>query len=162
MTEAAERVEQELLRDLATLSDRLSYDEEFGGDLYRALTNNRWRREGRDEGHVSLSWSRAEELVNEVRRRAGAEPLALAQTGGEGEVSSSVQEELGRLGWSFEPLDTSAHDEAHLGRPESPPPPDQGERMAPVEDSGRWEREAHEAADRWREEHGETGRRTTR
>jgi hypothetical protein len=69
MAQAAETLERELGHDLETLADRIGRDEEFCGDLYRALTNNRWRKDGGPEGHVSLSWSRAEELVNDVRVR---------------------------------------------------------------------------------------------
>ncbi len=153
MAQAAETLERELVRDLETLADRIGRDEEFCGDLYRALTNNRWRKHGGPEGHVSLSWSRTEELVNDVRGRQGKEPLALAQTGGEGEVSELVRDALGRFGWRPEPLDTGEHDPEHLTQPESPPPADQGERMAPVDDPRRSEREAHEQADEYLAEH---------
>ena len=153
MTETAERLERELLRDLGTITSRVSFDEEFCADLYRALANSRWRKEGGPDGYLSLSWKRAEELVNDVRTRGGKDALTLAQTGGEGEVSDAVREELGALGWEIEPLDTSQHDPEHLSEPESPPPADQGERQAPVDDPHRWEREAHAEADRFREEH---------
>ncbi|HEV3408329.1 MAG TPA: hypothetical protein VG079_06545 [Gaiellaceae bacterium] len=153
MAQAAETLERELVRDLETLAERIARDEEFCGDLYRALTNNKWRKDGGREGHVSLSWSRAEELVNDVRVRQGKEPLALAQTGGEGEVSELAGAELGRLGWRATPLQTGEHDAEHRTQPESPPPADQGERMAPVDDAGRWEREAHEEADEYLAEH---------
>ena len=144
----AETLERELISDLATLGERFA-DEEFSTELYRALTNNRWRKsEGRE--HVSLSWSRAEDLVNELRERFGEPPLTLAQTGGEGEISDLVRGELEPLGWRAEALDTSRRDEEHLTHPESPPPPEQGERQAPVGDSGAWEREAHEEAERQR------------
>jgi alkylated DNA repair dioxygenase AlkB len=143
----AEALERELRDDLATLAERFG-DEEFSSDLYRALANNRWEKEGGPEGRVSLSWSRAERLVNELRERAGQPPLTLAQTGGEGEVSSVVEDELSRLGWRREALDTSQRDDAHLAEPESPPPADQGARQAGVDDPGAWERQAHAEADR--------------
>ena len=91
MATTPEALEQELRDDLATLEERFA-DEEFSSELYRALANNRWRKEGGAEEHVSLSWSRAERLVNELRERFGHEPLTLAQTGGEGEVSDLVAE----------------------------------------------------------------------
>ena len=144
---SAETLERELVLDLATLAERFA-DEEFSSELYRALTNNKWRNERAPEAHVSLSWNRAEELVNELRARVGEAPLTLAQTGGEGEVSDLVSGELGRLGWRADPLDTSTRDAAHLTQPESPPPAEQGERQAPVSDSSEWERRAHEEADR--------------
>jgi len=138
-------LERELIDDLDTLGDRLA-DEELTRDLYRALTNNVWRKRGA-EGHVSLSWGRAEEIVNSLRERLGLPPVELAQTGGEGEVSTLAGEELARLGWSSTPLNTSRHDPAHAERPESPPPREQGEAQAPVEDSRGWEREAHREAE---------------
>jgi hypothetical protein len=141
-------IERALARDLDQLGDRL-LDEEFSTELYRALANRRWRKDGGPDGAVSLSWSRAEELVNDLRARRGREPLELAQTGGEGELSDTVEGELGRIGWRSEPLNTARHDEAHAAQPaESPPPADSGERHAPVEDPGGWEREAHREADR--------------
>ena len=147
MAQAAEALERELVRDLEALGDRIGRDEEFCAELYRGLTNTRWRKEGGPDGHLSVSWNRAEELVNDVRVRHGKEPLALAQTGGEGEVSELVLDELGRFGWEPRPLDTGTQDPEHVTQPESPPPAEQGERMAPVEDARRWEREAHERAD---------------
>jgi hypothetical protein len=153
MTQAAETLERELVRDLETLGERIARDEEFCADLYRALSNNRWRKESGPDGHVSVSWSRAEELVNGVRGRQGKEPLALAQSGGEGEISALVRDELGRLGWSAKALDTGEHDRDHVTQPESPPPAGHGERMAPADDARGWEREAHEEADEYLAEH---------
>jgi hypothetical protein len=145
MAQAAETLERELVRDLETLGERIARDEEFCGDLYRALTNNRWRKDGGPEGHVSLSWGRAEELVNDVRGRRGKEPLALAQTGGEGEISELARAELDRLGWRARPLETGEHDPEHATQPESPPPRAEG--------GAEWEREAHEEADEYLSEH---------
>jgi hypothetical protein len=142
-------LERELVGDLRGLGDRLR-DEEFSGDLYRALGNRVWRSDRRTGGHVSLSWRRAEEVVNDLRERQGVAPLELAQTGGEGEVSPAVREELGGLGWTSEPLDTGRHDPAHEAGPTSPPPGDHGERSR-GEDSAAEERAAHEAAERERE-----------
>ena len=140
-------LERALVRDLDQLGERF-LDEEFATELYRALTNRRWRRDGGPEGAIALSWSRAEEIVNELRGRHEREPLELAQTGGEGELSDLVEGELGGLGWRSEPLNTSRHDEAHVGQPaESPPPAGTGEARSPAEDSRGWEREAHREAD---------------
>jgi hypothetical protein len=91
------------------------------------------------------------EIVNHLRAqqdRGG--PLALAQTGREGEMSDDAGRALAELGWNWRPRDTSTHDPAHAGRPESPPPRDAGERHAQVSDSHEWERAAHEEADRSR------------
>jgi hypothetical protein len=95
---------------------------------------------------VAPSWGRAEEIVNRLRADGGREPLTLAQTGGEGVVAQTVTDVLGRLGWSHRPLSTDRDHPSHLGQAESPPPPDHGERMAPVPDSDEQERAAHEAA----------------
>ena len=146
MTRNAEILERELANDLATLEERFA-DEEFSTELYRALTNNAWSKEGGPEGRVSLSWSRAETFVNELRARQGGEPLTLAQTGGEGEVSDLVAAELAGLGWNADALDTSEHDPAHLAQPESPPPAEQGERDAPTGEETQWEAVAHEEAE---------------
>jgi hypothetical protein len=141
-----ETLERELVRDLQEMDERFA-DDEFSSELYRALANNVWRKQGGPDGHISLSWSRAEEIVNELRARVGAEPLTLAQTGGEGEVSRTVAEELGRRGWTSTPLNTGRQDPEHATRPESPPPPGKGEEQSPVDDSRAWEWRAHEEAE---------------
>jgi len=50
-------LEQELRHDLAAIEDRFAKDNSFSRDLYRALANNTWRKDGSD-GHVALSWAR--------------------------------------------------------------------------------------------------------
>jgi hypothetical protein len=141
-----QQLERELIDDLATLEERFA-DEEFSSDLYRALAGRALAKEGRP-GHVSLSWRRAEDIVNGVRETFGREPLVLAQTGGEGEVASTVADELGRVGWQLRPRTTSEHDDSHVSSPPDPPPPDQGERRAPVDpEDADWEERAHAEAD---------------
>ena len=115
-----EDLERELIRDLGTLEERFA-DDEFSRDLYRALTNSIWRKDGGPDGHLSISWGRAEEIVNELRGRRAQDPLTLAQTGGEGEVSDLVGGELDRLGWRHRPLNTGRDDPEHAGKPDSPP-----------------------------------------
>ena len=123
--------ERALLADLGELRERHA-DDEFMGDLYRALANRTWHHQDASGGdHVALSWRRAEEVVNELRAAAGAQPLTLAQTGGEGEVAGSIDAELGRRGWRHRPLNTGRHDDQHSGQPTAPPPGDQGARLAP-------------------------------
>ena len=145
MSEGPTALERELANDLAALGERFA-DEEFSTELYRALTNNVWRKRGGPDGHVSFSWSRAEELVNGLRAHAGQPPLTLAQTGGEGEISDLVEEELSRIGWTARPLNTGRRDDRHLDSPASPPPSDHGERRAPVEEADALAR-AHDEAD---------------
>jgi hypothetical protein len=144
------RLEAELIDDLTTLGDRL-VDEEFDGELYRTLTNTRWSK--RDwRGHVSLSWTRVEDIINALRETHGREPMTLAQTGGEGEPDDdAAARALADLGWTCSPLNTSRHDDAHVESPPDAPPPDTGERQAPVDPgTARWEERAHEDADRER------------
>ena len=139
-------LERLLLDDLDVEGERAA-DESFCTDLYRALARSVWRNDRDAEGRLSPSFARAEWLVNEWRARRGAEPLALAQTGGEGEVAAAVEDVLGRLGWTHAPLATDRDDPAHLGLDASPPPPDHGERMAPGPSAAEEERAAHAAAD---------------
>jgi hypothetical protein len=145
----AQTIERQLMQDLRTLGDRFA-DEKLSTELYRALARNAWRKQAGPEGHVALSFGRAEEIVNELRAGHGQPAIEMGQSGGEGEVSRTVETELGRLGWTAQPLNTTRHDDAHLARPASPPPRGHGERMAPVEDPHAWEREAHEEAERSR------------
>jgi hypothetical protein len=138
-------LERLLLDDLDAEGERAA-DEKFCTELYRGLTRSVWRNDRDADGQLSPSFGRAEWLVNEWRARRGAEPLTLAQTGGEGDVSATVEEVLGRFGWTRKPLQTDRDHPAHLGLDESPPPPGQGERMAGVPSSEEQEREAHQAA----------------
>jgi hypothetical protein len=146
MTESAEKLDELLHDDVQRLGEGFA-DDESAAELYRALANTVWRKDGGPEGHISLSWKRAEVAVNALRLRHGGEPLELAQTGGEGDVSDRVAAELGRLGWSAEQLNTSRHDDRHVGESASAPPSEQGEQMAPGGDSGEWETVARRQAD---------------
>jgi hypothetical protein len=152
MTEMTD-LERQLLDDLEEIGDR-ARDEKFCTELYRALADNVWKSGRRPGERLSVSWQRAEWLINEWRRRHGGERLDLDRSGREGEVSRTVAEELASRGWSYEPLDTSRHDPAHVGLDEAPPPPDHGERMARVPPSGEDEPAAHEAASAERERKG--------
>jgi hypothetical protein len=120
--------EHRLLHDLSSLEERFA-DEKFAAEVYRALTERRWYRPGEPEMTVALSWRRAAEVVNGLRRDVGKDELPLFQSGREGELSNTVRDELGRLGWESEPLDTSRHDEAHVTDPPSAPPPETGARQ---------------------------------
>lgn len=124
-----ELLEQKLRHDLRHhLGHRLDHDEKFARELYCCLTNRKWLRRGEGgDVHLSLSWSRAEELVNEARAALGRPAMDLDHSGCEGTLTDDVQQELGRLGWTSIPLDTSEHDEAHLAESERPhltPPQD--------------------------------------
>jgi hypothetical protein len=135
--ESPEALEHQLTDDLRSLGPPLE-NERFVRELYRALTRTRWKRFDRD-GAVSLSFGRAEALLNELRAERGQEPLALAQTGGEGEVSEWMDDTvLTELGWSASELDTSRNDEAHLAQPEGEP------RTEPQDSLAQGHREADE------------------
>src|SRR3954447_9901684 len=111
-------IERELVHDLGVLGDLVA-DDSFYTELYRGLAGVSWTRDGE---HLSLSWKRAEEVVNALRAKHGHDPLELAQTGGEGEVSDRVADALGGTGWTAKPLDPSRHDGAHLdSRADAPP-----------------------------------------
>jgi hypothetical protein len=143
------RLELELVDDLTTLGDRI-VDEDFSRELYRTLTNMRCSKRGWP-GHISLSWKRVDEIVNALRESHGAAPMALAQSGGEGQPCPHAVQALDGLGWTCAPLDTSRHDDAHVDSPRDPPPPDTGERLAPVDPAtAGWEERAHEEAERER------------
>src|SRR3954470_14336682 len=117
-------VERELTHDLTVLGDMVE-DESFYPELYKGLAGVRWTRDGE---HIALSWKRAEEVVNAIRAQHDREPLELAQTGGEGEVSDRVAEALGGTGWTPRPLDPSEHDDAHVDSPHDAPPRGGGHR----------------------------------
>jgi hypothetical protein len=142
-----EETEQDLERDLGELSDAVREDA-FAGELYRGLANHRLVDPGDPERRqVALSWRRAEDVVNRLRRHVGEEPLTLAQTGGESWLTERVEAALTGLGWSVRPLDTSSHDPSHVSEPNSPGAKGQGERDAPTEPPEAW-REAEAEADR--------------
>ena len=110
-----DELERRLVKDLTGLGDRMA-DERFCHELYRALTNNEWKRQGSD-GAIALSWNLADRLINDVHAAHGRATMTLAQTGGEGEVSHTVDEVLGGLGWSHRPLDTARNDPRHVSEP---------------------------------------------
>lgn len=140
-----EILQRELVNDLLAVHERFA-DEKFCGELYRALTATAMRKPGAADGHLTLSYTQAEGLVNDLRHRLGADPLTLAQTGGEGEVDSTITDELGGRGWAFDPATSGADDPSHGAGDESPPPG--GSPHHP--DSGRWSDLAHAEADQER------------
>src|SRR3954447_18358258 len=121
--------EDRLIGDLHPLGARCA-DEQFCMELYRALAGARLAH--RDGGEpVVPSWSGAERIVNELRDGQGLAPLALAQTGGEGEVSGLVSGALDALGWVASPRQTDEHDPDHRQeRASAPPGPDAGPEWA--------------------------------
>jgi hypothetical protein len=138
-----ETLERELADDLLAIKERFA-DASFCGALYRTLTRNQLRKPDAGEGHVTLSFTQAEGIINDLRGRLGHEPMTLAQTGDEGEAEDPAATELTSRGWSIAPATTSGgHDPLHDAADPSPPPADAGQR----EDSGRWAQQAHEEAD---------------
>src|SRR3954468_21214557 len=73
MPMTTEELERHLLNDLQTLGDLVA-DDSFFSELYGAPAGPRWSPAD-DGGHVSLSWKRAEEVVNPLRSEHGREPL---------------------------------------------------------------------------------------
>ncbi len=119
MAVSTETLERELLTDLKTLH-RMVQADDFDEELYRALAGVEWHRGG--GGHVTLSWKRAERIINAGRAEHGRPPLTLAQTGGEGEVTERVANALRDRGWRPRPLRAGVHDAAHVnGRNGAPP-----------------------------------------
>jgi hypothetical protein len=121
-----ETVELHLRRDLRELEGEPFADEAFCAEVYRALASTHWSQADLD-GAVSFSWKRAEDLVDEIRREKGLEPLALARSGGEGEVSPRIDRVLAAEGWSHRPVDTSTHDPTHVSEGDEAPRADAGE-----------------------------------
>ena len=109
---------QLLQADLQRLPDRIR-DEKFARELYCALAGNRWSKDGEV---VALSWKRAANLVNALRRGHARPELPLYQSGCEGTLDRTVLDELTPLGWKVERLDTSSHDPVHVEDYPSPPP----------------------------------------
>jgi hypothetical protein len=139
-----ETLERALLDDLLEVHERF-VDAKFCHELYRALTRTKLRKPSVSEGHVTLSFNQAEGLINELRGRRGQDDLTLAQTGGEGEVDSTIRGIRTERGWSIAPAASGGgHDPQHDSAASQPPPDDQGVPAG----SGDWERQAHEEADR--------------
>jgi hypothetical protein len=144
--------ESKLAADLATLGDRLA-DEQFCTELYRALAGGHLTKDG---DAIAPSWAESEDIVNRLREQQDlGTPLALARSGGEGELSGDARRALDSLGWRVRERDTGTHDPDHVGRPAGAPPADAGERQAPVGDSHAWERQAHEEAEAGRFSRGD-------
>jgi len=125
MSADTDRLEHDLVHDLQSLVDALA-DDSLAEELYRSLASTAWGRPGSGDGRVTVSWKRAEDIVNGLREQGGHPPLTLAQTGGEGEVGRRVAEALGARGWTRRPQDTRRHDAAHADSPPDPPPKPHG------------------------------------
>jgi hypothetical protein len=136
-----ESLERALADDLSGLGDRLG-DDRLVHDLYRALAGTALSKRG-ETGHVSLSWSRAAEILNRVRAQHGvAELEGLPQSGGEGEVSHRAQEVLTESGWTVRPESHDRSDPAHTDSPAAAPPAQHAE--------PEWKREGDAEAERER------------
>jgi hypothetical protein len=131
--------EAALRRDLRTLAP-LAGEDWFARELYHSLASRRWRHE-QTGGVVAPSWREAERLVNEARAGEGVPSLELAQRGGEGELSDTVDRALRERGWTSEPLDAGHYDDAHADASEL-------QHFTPA--GTEWERRAHEEARRER------------
>jgi hypothetical protein len=93
------------------------------------------------QGHVTPSWKRAEDLLNEARRAAAQPPVdGLSGSGGEGEISDRARDALQEIGWNAKAQDHGHADPAHTDSHRDAPPA--------AQDSPEWERQAHEEAER--------------
>jgi hypothetical protein len=83
---------------LRTLSERVRIDDAFAQELYGALCNMRWRRRDAATEPVSMSWRYAGGVVSHLACKGGCY-LDYYCSGNEGNVSASVRDALGALGW---------------------------------------------------------------
>ena len=142
MSEFTETPERALVEDLRDIGPALD-DDRLGRDLYRALASRALSKRG-TEGHVALSWKRAEEVVNAARRLNGYDSIeGLAGSGGEGEVSHRAQGALDAIGWVSQPENTGRNDPRHRSSHEHAPPQSRRGEHEPPE----WEQQAHAEAD---------------
>ena len=109
MTAAADTLETFLIEDVQALRDQLR-DERLCRDLYRALASRDLTKRG-TPGHITLSWERAEDVVNLGRSsRALPQFQGLAGSGGEGELSDRARQALEEIGWTSSPEGTQRRD----------------------------------------------------
>ncbi len=87
-------------QDLLTLKDTMKEDRIFATDIYKALSNMRWRSKVTDDIY-SCTWRFAGGLVAQIREM-GENYLDFYCSGDEGHVTARVKDELDKLGW--EPL----------------------------------------------------------
>jgi hypothetical protein len=81
---------------LNSLTDYVTRDDGFAQELYAALCNMRWQREGMD-APVSMSWRFAGGVVAGLLGQG--DYLDFYCSGNEGKVSGRVRELLGKQGW---------------------------------------------------------------
>jgi hypothetical protein len=142
MTGFTETRERALVDDLIQLGHDALADEKLVRDLYKAIASRAlFKRDS--EGHVALSWKRAEEALNLARGAYDLPPLeGLAGSGGEGELTDRAAEALEAINWISQPENTDRHDPAHVSSPRDPPPASR-----PSDEPPEWERRAHEDAE---------------
>jgi len=86
--------------DLYLLKDKLT-DGKYATDMYRALSNMRWRNRGTGEVY-SCSWRYAGGLIAEIRDK-GENYLAFYCSGREGYILEEIETDLNNLGWVKHP-----------------------------------------------------------
>jgi hypothetical protein len=138
MTTSTDALEQQLVRDLGRLGDRLA-DDRLLGDLYAAIAGHALHPHG-GHGRLTPSWGRAEELLNAARTAQGHRELSgISPTGREGDVSDRARAALREIGWDLRRHSTGNDDRSHTSRP-----PEQ--HRAPT-GTPEWRREGDEEAD---------------
>lgn len=142
MTGFTETRERALVDDLRQLGHDALADEKLVRDLYKAIASRAlFKRDA--EGHVALSWKRAEEALNLARGAYDLPPIEdLAGSGGEGELTDRAREALEAIDWISQPENTDRHDPAHVSSREGTPPASR-----PSDEPPEWERRAHEEAE---------------
>jgi hypothetical protein len=115
MSAPTDSLEQQLVRDLERLGDRLA-DDRLVTDLYDAIAGHALHPHG-GQGRLTPSWGRAEELLNAARATQGHAALdGLSPTGREGEVSNRARDALREIGWDLRRHGTGADDRGHTSR----------------------------------------------
>jgi hypothetical protein len=143
MSGFTETRERALVDDLIQLGHDALADEKLVRDLYGAIASRAlFKRDS--EGHVALSWKRAEEALDIARQAHGLAPLeGLAGSGGEGELTDRARDALEAIDWISQPENTDRHNPAHVSSPKEPPPASR-----PTHEPPEWERRAHDDAER--------------
>ena len=87
----------EFEKDLYKLKDKLQ-DDDYAVDLYGALCNMQWQNIKNPEIIYSCSWRYAGGVIAGMRCE-GESYLDFYCSGGEGNVTEEVKEDLRKLGW---------------------------------------------------------------
>ena len=93
-----ERMSNYFEEDLQQLKERIADNLDFATDVYGALCNMRWQSVENKENIYSCSWRYAGGVIAGMRCE-GESYLDFYCSGGEGNVTEEVKEDLRKLGW---------------------------------------------------------------